>query len=181
MVAFNDLSISRKLTLMNVVVIALLLLTTCAAFVGYEFHAFTNTAAEHLATNADIVGIDVTPAMLFNDAAAAAESLAALRATPNIEAAAVYAPDGRMFANYMRGGERRPPDLPPSLRLTPNARHIDTGGIVVLRQIVSDSKPIGMVYVRSDLREIGVRVRGHALIALAVLLAAFALALVVSS
>ena len=137
MTAFNDLSISQKLTRMNVIVIALLLLTICAAFVGYEIHAFTNTAADHLATDADIVGIGVTPAILFNDAAAAAESLVALRATPNITRAAVYTPDGRMFARYVRGGG--PGDaLPRALPFTGNARHIGRGGLVVIRPIVSE-------------------------------------------
>ena len=107
MIAFNDLSISQKLTRMNVIVIALLLMTTCAAFVGYEIHAFTNTAADHLSTDADIVGIDVTPAVLFNDAAAARESLLALRATPNVTQAAVYTSDGRMFARYVRSNGSR--------------------------------------------------------------------------
>src|SRR5436190_10108448 len=153
MTAFNDLSISRKLTLMNVVVIALLLLTTCAAFVAYELHAFTNTATDHLSTDADIVGIDVTPAVLFNDATAAAESLRALRATPNITHAAVYTPDGRMFARYVRSGEHSDAS-PRTLPFTDNARRIGSGRLVVIRRIVSDGKAIGMVYVHSDLREI---------------------------
>ena len=179
MIAFNDLSISQKLTRMNVIVIALLLMTTCAAFVGYEIHAFTKTAADHLSTDADIVGIGVTPAVLFNDAAAAAESLAALRATANITQAAVYTPDGRMFARYVRSGERGNA-LPPTLPFAENARRIGTGGLVVVRRIVSDGKPIGMSYLHSDLREIQTRLQDHALIAVGILVIAFGLALIVS-
>src|SRR5438874_7971087 len=179
MIAFNDLSISQKLTRMNVIVIALLLLTTCAAFVGYEIHAFTRAASDHLSTDADVVGIDVTPAVLFNDAAAARETLLALRATPNVTQAAVYTPDGRMFARYVRNGQRGDA-LPRALPFTDHARHAGRAGLVVTRRIVSDGKAIGMVYVHSDLREIEKSIRDHAIIALGVLAVAFVLALIVS-
>jgi signal transduction histidine kinase/cell division protein FtsB len=180
MVSFNDLPISRKVMRVNVIVGASLLLTASVAFISYQLVMFTQSAAEHLATAADIAGIDVTPAILFNDPRAATESLTALRASPNVEAAAVYTLDGRMFAKYARSAQEVS-NLPESLSFAPSSHRIEGNGLIVARQIVSDGKPIGMLYARSDLQGIRQRLRGHAEIAVGVLAAAFALALVVSS
>src|SRR6059036_1929601 len=106
MTPFNDLSISKKLMRVNVIVGTSLLLTASAAFIAYHIVMFTGSATEHLTTAADILGIDVTPAILFRDAGAATQSLAALRATPDVEEAAVYAADGTMFARYARASRK---------------------------------------------------------------------------
>jgi PAS domain S-box-containing protein len=166
---------------MNMIVSASVLLSSCAAFIGYEWVTFKNTAAEHLSTDADIAGIDVTPALLFDDAGAATESLAALRAMPNITGAAVYRSDGRLFAKYVRGTPGAATALPERLELSRNTHRLEDNQLIVSRQILSDHKPIGMIYIQSDLKEIEQRLRGYAVIVFAVLGASFAVALVVSS
>jgi signal transduction histidine kinase len=181
MIAFKDLPISRKLTRMNMVVSASVLLLSCAAFIGYELFAFKNTAGEHLSTNAEIVGINVTPALLFQDRGAAAETLASLRATPNIVSAAVYASDGNLFAKYVRGFGSDPAALPDKLDAARSAHRVESGYLIVLGQILSDGKPVGMVYIQSDLREIESRLQGYAVIALSVLAVSFVVAVLVSS
>src|SRR6195256_2189010 len=181
MTAFKDLPIRRKLTRMSMGVSASVLLLSCAAFIGYELLTFKNTAGEHLSTNAEIVGINVTPALLFQDQGAAAETLAALRATRNIVSAAVYTTEGNMFAKYVRslGGDAAA--LPDKLNVTPSAHQIESGHLIVLKQMLSDAKPVGMVYIQSDLREIESRLQGYALIAFGVLTVSFIVALLVSS
>jgi len=181
MIAFKDLPIRRKLTRLSMVVSASVLLLSCAAFIGYELLTFKNTAAEHLSTNAEIVGINVTPALLFQDQRAAAETLAAFRATPNIVSAAVYTPDGNPFAKYVRGYGSDAAALPDKLDVAPSAHRIESGYLIVLKQILSDGKPVGMVYIQSDLREMESRLRVYAAIAFSVLTASFIVALLVSS
>ena len=166
---------------MSMVVSASVLLLSCAAFIGYELLTFKNTAGEHLSTNAEIVGINVTPALLFQDQGAAAETLAALRATRNIVSAAVYTPEGNMFAKYVRSLGSEPAALPDKLNVTPSAHRIERGHLIVLKQILSDGKPVGMVYIQSDLGEIESRLRGYAAIAFGVLTVSFIVALLVSS
>jgi signal transduction histidine kinase len=181
MVSFNDLSISGKLMRTNLIVIASLLLATCAAGLGFQLFMFLSGAEEHLTTAADIAGIDVAPAVLFNDSAAAGESLAALRAMPNVEAAAVYTADGTLFAQYVRRGEESRPALPRTLPFAKKSQSIDANGLTVVRPIVSDGSPVGMIYARSDLQGMRQRLGGHGVIAVGVLAAAFGLALLVSS
>src|SRR5712692_5640440 len=159
MVSFKDLAISRKLTRMNMIVSATVLLFSCAAFIGYELVTFKRNAAEHLSTDAEIVGIDVTSALLFDDPRAATASLAALRAMPNIIGAAVYRADGTTFARYVRGFGSAMVALPERLQETTNTHRIDGDDLIVLRQIRSDGKPIGMLYIQSDLKEIGQRLQ----------------------
>src|SRR5882762_3423526 len=181
MIAFKDLPIRRKLTRLSMVVSASVLLLSCAAFIGYELLTFKNTAAEHLSTNAEFVGINVTPALLFQDQRAAAETLAAFRATPNIVSAAVYTPDGNPFAKYVRGYGSDAAALPDKLDVAPSAHRIESGYLIVLKQMLSDGKPVGMVYIQSDLREMESRLRVYAAIAFSVLTASFIVALLVSS
>src|SRR5438309_1797077 len=115
MVSFKDLSISKKLMRMSMIVSASVLFFSCTAFIGYELVTFKSNATDHLSADAQIVGINVTPALLFHDKSAAAETLAALRATPNIISAAVYASDGSQFAKYVRGFDSALAALPEKL------------------------------------------------------------------
>jgi protein-histidine pros-kinase len=180
-IPFKDLRIGRKLTRMSMIASASALLLSCAAFVTYELLTFDAVAAQHLHANAQIVGINVTPALLFRDPAAAAETLAALRATPNIISAAVYATDGALFAKYVRGFGNERSAIPPDLE---NARRAGRSGpddLVVLSPILSDGKPAGTVYIQSDRREIEARLQGYAAISAAVLILSLAVALMVSA
>ena len=51
-----------------------------------------------LTTQAELVANSSAAALTFDDAGAARENLALLRLRPQIEAAAVYAANGRLFA-----------------------------------------------------------------------------------
>jgi protein-histidine pros-kinase len=178
---FKDLSMSKKLMRMSMIVSAFVLLVAYTAFLGYEWVTFEKNAVERLSSNAEIVGIDVTPTLLFNDPTAATESLRALRAIPNITDAGLYGSDGKQFATYVRGSQNAATGLPKRLELTSGTHRIDNHHLMLLKPIVSDGKPIGMIYIQSDLKEIEQRLRGYAVIVFAVLVASFAVALVVSS
>ena len=163
------------------IVSASVLVCCCAGFIGYELFTFKRVAVQQLSTDADIIAFNVTPAMLFNDPAAAADTLAGLRASPTIAAAAVYTSDGRLFAKYGSDPRRQSPNLPDRLQMTGSSNRIEGNALIVLRRIVSDGKPIGMIYIRSNFSEIPRRLRSYALIVFGVLVASFALALAVSS
>ena len=53
---------------------------------------------------AKVLADNATAALAFGDAAAARELLQSLRHTPDIQAAALYGSDGRLFASYQREG-----------------------------------------------------------------------------
>ena len=91
---FKDISITRKLTMIVMATSAAALLMAGAATIIYERVTFPRNLARHLASLADVVGNNSAAAILFNDETAAAETLQALKATPNITMAQVYRKDG---------------------------------------------------------------------------------------
>ncbi|MGH9375009.1 MAG: CHASE sensor domain-containing protein, partial [Terriglobia bacterium] len=95
-------SITAELTKMNMLASAAALLLACAAFAGFQLIAFRRAMVRTLSIQAQIVGADSVSAILFNDPRSAENTLAALRAGPDIIDAEIYTPDGRPFAGYCR-------------------------------------------------------------------------------
>ncbi len=174
-------SISRKLTWMNMLVSGAALLLACAAFIAFDMITFRQAMLRNLSTQAQIIGSNSVSALLFNDPQSAENTLLALKAAPNILSAQVYLPDGRPFASY--SGDRGPhnPVLPPIPSGQTETHWIENGQIAVVRSIVLDGKPIGAVYIRSDLQELHGRFQRYAAIAAIVLSACLLAALLISS
>lgn len=177
----EDRSISRKLTWMNMLVSGAALLLACAAFITYDKLTFRETMVRNLSTEAQIIGSNSVTALIFNDPAAAENTLSALRAAHNILAAAVYTPDGQLFASYSRDSGGQAPKLPPMLPDQTEARWLKNGEIVLLRPIVFQGKPTGTVFLRSSVEELNQRLIRYVSIAGVVLAACLAAALLVSS
>src|SRR6202007_1574788 len=93
----------------------------------------------------------------------------------------VYMPDGRPFASYSRARDGRSP-VPPLIPSGQTEAHwIKNEEITLVRLIVLEGKPIGAVYIRSDLQELHSRVQRYAAIAAIVLSACLLAALLISS
>ena len=174
-------SISRKLTWMNMLVSGAALLLACAAFIAFDMITFRQAMLRNLSTQAQIIGSNSVSALLFNDPQSAENTLLALKAAPNVLSAQVYLPDGRPFASYSRNGGPHNPVLPPIPPGQTETHRIENGQIALVRSIVLDGKPIGAVYIRSDLQELQTRFLRYAAIAAIVLSACLLAALLVSS
>lgn len=181
MIRVQDYSIRKKLTLLNMLVSGATLLLACSAFGAYELTTFRATTVRSLSIQAEIVGANSASALLFNDAKAAENTVSALRAAPAILSGGIYTRDGQTLAAYRRNpGERAlpPPWLPPGQ----TEAHWFTGSeLSLVRAIVFQDKPIGTVYIRSDLREMNDRLFKYAGIVAAVLLLSMLAALALSS
>jgi len=174
-------SISRKLTWMNMLVSGVALLLACAAFIAFDMITFRQSMFRNLSTQAQIIGSNSVSALLFNDPQSAENTLLALKAAPNILSAQVYLPDGRPFASYSSDHGRHNPVLPPIPSGQTETRWIENDQIALVRSIVLDGKPIGAVYIRSDLQELHSRFQRYAAIAAIVLSACLLAALLISS
>src|SRR6267143_1426179 len=174
-------SISRKLTGMNMLVSGAALLLACAAFIAFDMITFRQAMLRNLSTQAQIIGSNSVSALLFNDPQSAENTLLALKAAPNILSAQVYLPDGRPFASYSRDRDRPGPLLPPISPRQTETHWIENDQIALVRSIVLDGKPIGAVYIRSDLQELHSRFQRYAAIAAIVLSACLLAALLISS
>ena len=103
--------------------------------------------------------------------------LAALAAVDHIEAAAVYGEDGAMFASYA-SLDRPSAELP----ATADAGDSRGGGrLSVARPLIFDGDQLGVVYVRSDMRQLRARMERYSAIVAVVMVVSFLLALLLAT
>jgi signal transduction histidine kinase len=128
---------------------------------------YRDSLARHLATEADIIGFTVTPALVFRDERAAAEALAALRAEPQVVAARIFTVEGEVFASYGTAVPGATAVLPPPSRL----ERLDLAGrtFELTQRIGGAERPLGTLYLRAGLGELERRVVRYAEITAGVL------------
>lgn len=140
-------SIGTKLAIVNAVAtIAALVMVLLIALV-YEFFTFRQSVAEEIRVQSIIIENNSTAALAFGDANAAAETLAALRASPDIDHAIIYLPDGQPFASYVRttSGHTEQPVLPKQQGLV-----FHSGGYTLTQDIKLGGKLLGYLYVEAN-------------------------------
>jgi signal transduction histidine kinase/ActR/RegA family two-component response regulator len=159
---FRDLPIRQKLTLVTVLSSILVLLLATVAFVGYELVTFRHAMVHKLTTEAELLGANTASALAHDDRDDAAATLSALRAEPHVIAAAVYRPDGALFAQYVRENTQTPPRM--LVEAAPGGgqwhRYV-TGALGVGTDIWLENEPVGTVRVVSDLGERDARLQSY--------------------
>jgi len=131
---------------------------------------------EDLVTEAEIISLATAPALAFDDQRTAARNLTALRARPSVRAAALYKPDGTLFAKYERVGKTLVPSVLPAGQT--GARH--ASDYVELRRPVSQGgETLGTIYLIATF-DIGGRVKSFAGVLAVVLLASLGFAVLMS-
>jgi signal transduction histidine kinase/DNA-binding response OmpR family regulator len=151
MLAFNDLSIKRKLTLIMMLTSIIALVLSCASFIVYDQIFSRRAMVQDLRSLAEIVGSNSTAAITFNDPDSATEILAALSARPQITYAYIYNIEGKSFAQYVRH------DQPVSIRpFNPQAEgsQFINDRLELFRSISLDGQVVGFLYLESDLQEL---------------------------
>ena len=93
-------SVRSKLMLVVLATTIAALVVAAIALVVYESRTYERSTADGLMTQAQILARSTAPALVFDDPVAARENLALLKLQPQILAAAVYTPGGRLFASY---------------------------------------------------------------------------------
>ena len=104
----RDAPIQRKLMTMILATSGVVLLLTCATFIGYEFATYRQTSIQQVSTLGEIIAAESTGAMAFDNQRDATEILAALKAERQVVAACLYDKQGGLFARY-------PADAPDAL------------------------------------------------------------------
>jgi PAS domain S-box-containing protein len=177
-------SISKKLTLMNVLVSAVALLLASGGFCAYDLYSFRAALISNVSMQAQIIGDNTVAALLFNDPHSAEKTLSALNANDHLTYAQIYTPNGQPFAGYWRDrtGKAWPAPIIPSGQT--QIHWFKDGQLGLARSIIFQGKPAGTVYIRSDLRAMSDRLKTYGLIIAAVLfvslLAAFMVGLVIN-
>jgi signal transduction histidine kinase len=143
---------------MNMLVSGAALLLACGAFIAYDVITIRNGMVYNLSMQAQIVGFNSNSALLFNDSHSAENTLSGLQAWPNIVSAGIYTLDGRPFAAYWRDRSHQFPVLPSIPQAELESHRFNRSDVVLVRKIVFQDKPTGIVYIQSDLQGLKIRV-----------------------
>lgn len=139
-------SVGGKLMLVVLLTTAIALLVAGAALLFHDLRENRQSWAADLATEGSILALSTAPALAFDDRPAANRNLAALKARPSVRVAALYTPDGRLYASYARPGEPPPPLLVPDAR---NGVRINGERVELLQPISQNDEPLGTIYLRA--------------------------------
>lgn len=99
--------------------------------------------AQGLTAQAEVLAATVQPALVFQDATAARDAVAALGANPEVEAAGIYDAQGALMARFSRGAAE------PPARAMPTGREIKGRRLAVASAVAYEGRAIGAVYLRS--------------------------------
>jgi PAS domain S-box-containing protein len=174
--ANRHFSIKKRVRAVILFASVVVLLVTAAAFVIYEALSFRVRLVRSLSTLADVIADNSVGALAFDNRPVAEEILFALRAEPDIEAAALYNHEGKLFATY-------PPSLPADrfpAQIGKFGHEFTDRGVVLFQTVTQEQKPIGTLYLRSSLRGLYQQFWRYAAIVGAVLLASLGAALALS-
>ena len=177
---FRDYSISKKLTWMNMLVSGAALLLACGGFCAYDLYSFRDALVRNVSIQAQIIGDNTGSALLFDDPHSAEKTLSALGANRHLAYAQIYTADGQPFAAYWRERAGQTPRLP----LIPSGQAqiywFRSGHLGLARSIIFQGKPMGIVYISSDLEAMNDRLKSYAVIIVVVFLASLVVALLIS-
>jgi len=135
------------------------LLLVSGGFVAYELITYPKTMLRDLTTLADIIGDRSTAALTYDRPDDAEETLAALEKKGHITAAAIYDPNGKLFAQYPKE-PTQPGLIPPAPE--PSRSRFEDDHMVLFHDIRYKGEVLGTLFLKSDLKEKHARFRQYA-------------------
>ncbi|HLF09925.1 MAG TPA: ATP-binding protein [Gammaproteobacteria bacterium] len=168
-------SIRTKVIVVVLVTTFVALLVSTLVLLSYEIESYREFSASDLTTQADILARTTAPSLAFNDPAAAAATLALLENHPGILAAAIYTPEGELFATY--GRNRSTTQFPP--HSTRGGPQVAGNNLTLFHPIVESGTVLGTVYLQARYELVG-RVKAYLLILGSVMLVSLLVAAFIS-
>jgi signal transduction histidine kinase len=151
-------------------IVAVALLAAGLGLGVYNEHLGRVDRERQASTQAHILAESLAAPLAFDDKEAAAEYVNALRANPDIEAAAAYDGHGRLAAGFTAQGAR-----PPARNVIRPAA-IENGAVVVAAEVTQNGTQLGSVYLRESIEPVLRRAARYLGIALLVIMAALLIA-----
>ena len=178
MAQFQNTPIRKKLMTMILVTSGVVLLITCATFIGYELLTYRRAALHQLATLGEIIAAESTGAVAFENQHDATEILAALKAERHIVAACLYDRHGQVFSRYPAGA---PADAFPATPQPDGYRFVGGQLVGFTPEVqVKGSQRFGTLFLSSDMEAMYERLRLYGGLALLVVLIASVVAYMLS-
>jgi signal transduction histidine kinase len=139
-----------KLSAITLITTGFALLITSLLFLLGQFLVERQTTREQLQILSEAIASNSTAALAFENPEDAEAVLAAFRSDPHIVAAALFRTDGRLFASW-------PADPPPgALPSAPGepGYHFERSSLIGVSEVREQDLSLGMLVVRSDLKDI---------------------------
>jgi signal transduction histidine kinase len=181
MTTLRTTSILKRLTMLNMLVSVVALLLACAGFFAYDQITFRQDLVRTLSAQAQLIGSNSVSAIVFDDPQTAAATLSALKNSRNITSAAIFEIDRKPLGQYSRDTVDELASVPPFPPNHMEEHRFQGGHLTLVRQIISEGKVLGFVYLRADLKELNQRLKRYVLIAFAVLMISLLAAILVSA
>jgi signal transduction histidine kinase len=173
-------SIAARLSWMNLLVTGAALLLAYVSFLAYDLLATRQAAIDNLTSEAQIIGANSVTTILYDDPAVAQSTLSSLSSSTDITGAAIYTTGSQPFAQYTanRAFPLQLQHMPPGARLYSWRSWID---VTVAVRIVSEDKPLGIVYIQAHLGNMRHQAIRYAAITGAILLLCLCIALLIGN
>ncbi len=177
MFSFRNISIKQKLNLIIILTSSITLLAASMAFVAKDLITFRHAMTNDISSLAQVVGMNSSGALVFNDQRTAEKNLSALRTKRHVSFACIYDKFGKVFATY-----RRMNSAPVSLPIEPQKTgyYFKNNYLFLFQEIFLEDEMIGTVLIQYDLEEIHLRMRQSAGIIAGIIAVAFLLAMLLS-
>jgi signal transduction histidine kinase len=172
-------SIRKKLIAMSLWASCGALVLASAAFMTFDLLSYRASLIRAETTLSEIISVNVSSALVFNDAASATKTLSSLSARDTLLAAGIYTTKDKLFAEWHRNTEN--PRVPPPLPVTRSTSHyFRHHALVLFHPIVLDKSIIGMIYIESDTADLIQRFERYLGIVLIVMTISFVVAIAIS-
>jgi signal transduction histidine kinase/uncharacterized membrane protein affecting hemolysin expression len=165
-----------KLSAITLITSGVALLITSSLFLLGQFLVERQTNREQLQILSEAIASNSTAALAFENPEDAEAILSAFGSDPHIVAAALYRPDGRLFASW-------PGDLPAgSVPVSPGETgfHFERSTLIGVSEVREGDLALGALFVRSDLKDIYTRLGMLAVLAALIIALALMAAWLVS-
>jgi PAS domain S-box-containing protein len=163
-------SIKKRVRAVILLACVIVLFVTAAAFIIYEALSFRAQLVRNLSTLAAVIADNSAAPLAFDNETIAEEILDALKAQPDIVAAALYDVKGDVFAKY-------PPALQSDLlptRLSNAGHQFRDGTLIFFQPVIQEGKQLGTLYLQASLQGLYEQFWRYGLIVATVLIALLA-------
>jgi diguanylate cyclase (GGDEF)-like protein len=135
---------------MDIVVTAAALLLAGIVLIVAEFIILRSSLLGELKVQMQIIADNSGAALIFNDRTAADEILNTLQASPSVDTAILYNPEGQDFAQYQRQGSETVIDYPLSAR----AQRVTLTYVEYIRNVEVEGMQVGTLFMRANLKQL---------------------------
>jgi len=139
-------SLQRKLLAMMLLTTLAALVVALGAMVTYDLRTYHRTWVDDMSAQAELVGRTTAPSLALGDQRVARDNLSTLRFQPKVRAAAIYGPDGELFATYTSPSEK---DAPPTAAVGDSVK-VSRNSLVIVKRIIEEGEVLGTVYLKAD-------------------------------